>query len=217
MAGRPLRRRVRADEEHGTLLPRREASFRCHKRRMISAAGRRDLARKSTRTLQPCVAMLLPLFLKRCVRIRMIAMSDHYDRLETRTPTARESALFRDLRQVLTVSKPARTGAEGATQGRRRWRALLSRHDLACIPGAAPTSACRPVSRPKPPPSVAWRRRGSVRHEQGLPRHRTPWWRPEGHAKDWWGLGSRPVRRRPTQGARSSSIVLPTTLSLTAT
>ena len=63
----------------------------------------------------------------------MIAMTDHYDRLETRSPSVRESVLFRDLRHILTVSKPRAAALRAQLKG-VEIAGLSSRDKLAAVP-----------------------------------------------------------------------------------
>ena len=130
----------------------------------------------------------------------MIAMSDHYDRLENRPPAARESALFRDVRHVLTVAKPRvpalRAQLKGIDIGR-----LMSRLDLAAIPVIRQADLmARQEETPPLGGMVATRLGGLARIFLG----RDGLIGVEGPAKDWWNTG----RGLFAAGLRKGAIVL---------
>ena len=64
-------------------------------------------------------------------------MHDHYDRLENRTPAARETALFRDLRHVLSVARSRAPALRAQIKGIDPAR-LMTRADLAQVPLRSP-------------------------------------------------------------------------------
>lgn len=130
----------------------------------------------------------------------MIAMPDHYDRLENRTPAARESALFRDLRHVLNVAK-ARVPALRAQLKGIDIAALQTRSDLAGI--RILRQADLAALQAETPPLG------------GLTATRVPLLKQvfvgvellvalEGQAKDWWGCG----RALFAAGLRKGSLAL---------
>ncbi len=129
-------------------------------------------------------------------------MSDHYDRLENRPSAARETALFRDLRHILTISKPRLPALRSQVKG-IEVAGLRGRADLATIP----------IVR-RPPPG------GGEPAGDFLPAMRASDLRQafmvdsplagevviaaEGHAKDWWGMG----RALHAAGLRKGMLVL---------
>ncbi len=127
-------------------------------------------------------------------------MPDHYDRLENRTSSARENALFRDLRHVLAVSKPR------ASALRARLKSLdltrpLAREDLARVPLLRQADLLALQKESAPLGGVAATRLGGLKQtflsSQGLVSL-------EGQAKDWWGMG----RALFAAGLRKGSLVL---------
>ena len=130
----------------------------------------------------------------------MIAMPDLFDRLEARVPQTRESALFRDLRHILTVAKsrvPAlRSQLKGIDFAKLATRAELSRipilrqRDLAALQANAPPFGGACAARP-----------GALKQILLGPGFIVV---PEGQAKDWWGAG----RALFAAGLRKGAIVL---------
>ena len=130
----------------------------------------------------------------------MIAMSDHYDRLESRTQSARESALFRDLRHVLTVSKPRAPALRTQLKG-IEIASLQSRDDLVRIPMMSHHRLEALQAETSPLGGLAAARVGAFRKIFIGPGAMAS---SEGHAKDWWGLG----RGLFAAGLRKGSLVL---------
>ena len=130
----------------------------------------------------------------------MIAMSDHYDRLETRTPSSRESALFVGLRHVLTVSKPRAHGLRAQLKG-IEIASLSSRAALGKIPIIRRESLLALQAEAAPLGGLVSTRIGSLGKLFLGPGGLVS---PEGHAKDWWGVG----RALFAAGLRKGTMVL---------
>lgn len=126
-------------------------------------------------------------------------MSDHYDRLENRTPASRELALMRDLRHLLGIAKarvPAlRAQIKGVEPAKLLTRAdlakipVIRRHDIAALqadgcPFGTLTATRLPLLK-------------QVFVDCGLNAI-------EGQAKDWWGAG----RALYAAGLRKGSLAL---------
>lgn len=112
-------------------------------------------------------------------------MPDFYDRLENRTPSARESTLFRDLRHVLTVSKPRAPSLRAQLRG-IDVAALTGRAGLAQVPVIRRADLLK-MQADSPPfgGNGAMRLGGLKQIFLGLSRVATL----EGQARDWWGVG----------------------------
>lgn len=130
----------------------------------------------------------------------MIAMPDHYDRLENRTPAARESALFRDLRHVLTVAKPRVPALRARLKGIEVDK-LLTRADLARIPVLRRADVLALQSETPPFGGLSAARLGALNQAFIGPAALVSL---EGLAKDWWGMG----RALFAAGLRKGSLVL---------
>ena len=130
----------------------------------------------------------------------MIAMSDHYDRLENRTPAARESALFRDIRHVFAVTKPRAPTLRAQLKGIDVNR-LMSRADLAAIPVLRQAELLARQAEAPPLGGLVATRIGALTQlflrADGL-------LSVEGPAKDWWGTG----RGLYAAGLRKGMLVL---------
>ena len=129
-----------------------------------------------------------------------MAMHDLYDRLENRTPSARETALFRDLSHVLSVSKsrvPAlRAQLKGIDLAKLRTRA-----DLACIPIRRRGDLL--ASQAETPPFGGYSATRVAALSQiflGLDKLCSP----AGTAKDWWSM----ARALYAAGLRKGDLVL---------
>jgi phenylacetate-CoA ligase len=127
-------------------------------------------------------------------------MSDHFDRLENRTAAARETALLRDLRHVLSVSKPRvpalRTQLRGIDIAK-----IQSRADLLQIPIIRRAQLLRMQS--ETPPfggAIATRLAGLKQSFLGPGMLATI----GGQARDWWGMG----RALFAAGLRKGALVL---------
>jgi phenylacetate-CoA ligase len=130
----------------------------------------------------------------------MIAMSDHYDRLENRSPAARESALFRDLRHILTVSKPRAAALRSQLKGIAP-ASLQSRADLASVPLLRKSDLLRLQSEAGALGNLTTTRLGKFKQAfLGAGALASA----EGQAKDWWGVG----RALFAAGLRKGDLVL---------
>ena len=127
-------------------------------------------------------------------------MPDHYDRLETRTPCSRESALFRDLRHVLTVAKSRAPGL----------RAQLKGIDIASLSSCAALMSVPVIRRhallamqveDAPLGGLVATRAGGLGKIFIGPAALVSL---EGYAKDWWGTG----RALFAAGLRKGTLVL---------
>ncbi len=130
----------------------------------------------------------------------MAAMPDFFDRLEHRASPNRESALFRDLRHILTVAKsrvPAlRTQLKGVDVA-----SLTSRDALARIPVLRRADLAMMQAESPPFGGACAVRPGALRQiliGPGLVAA------PEGQAKDWWGAG----RALYAAGLRKGAVLL---------
>ncbi len=127
-------------------------------------------------------------------------MPDHYDRLENRTPAARETALFRDLRHILAVSKPRAPALRLQLKGVDVTRAM-TRAKLADIPVLRHADLVRLQSEAVPFGGLVATRMGALaRVFVGSDNLISI----EGQAKDWWGVG----RGLHAAGLRKGSLVL---------
>ena len=127
-------------------------------------------------------------------------MPDHYDRLENRTPAARETALFRDLRHILAVSKPRAPALRLQLKGVDVTRAM-TRAKLADIPVLRHADLVRLQSEAVPFGGLVATRMGALsRVFVGSDNLISI----EGQAKDWWGVG----RGLHAAGLREGSLVL---------
>ena len=127
-------------------------------------------------------------------------MPDFFDRLENRAPPTRESALFRDLRHILTVAK-SRVPALRAQLKGIDVAALATRDDLARIP-ILRRSALAALQAESPPfGGTCAARPGALRQILiGADLIAAP----EGQAKDWWGAG----RALYAAGLRKNAILI---------
>lgn len=127
-------------------------------------------------------------------------MPDHYDRLENRTSSARENALFRDLRHLLSVSKPRAPALRARLKGVDLGPAL-TREDLTRIPLLRRSGLLALQKENKPFGGLAAARLGGLKRTFVLSDGIVTF---EGHAKDWWGMG----RALFAAGLRKGSLVL---------
>lgn len=111
-------------------------------------------------------------------------MPDHFDRLENRTPVAREAALLRDLRHVLTVSKPRVPFLRHQLRGIDIAK-IQSRADLAAIPLIRRTDLIAAQGELPPFGGMNAVRTGALRHIFLA----GPMAMLCGQARDWWGAG----------------------------
>lgn len=112
-------------------------------------------------------------------------MSQFYDKLETRTPAARDKALFRDLRDLLEYAAPKAPELRRQIKGIDIAR-LKTRADLAAIP-VIRKSEIKAMQQARPPFAglVASKRQHLLRVLVSP----GPIFEPEGLGLDWWGAG----------------------------
>ncbi len=112
-------------------------------------------------------------------------MNDHYDRLENRTPAARESALFRDLRHVLSIARSRAPALRAQLKGIDP-ADLTTRADLARIPIRRASELLALQAEAPPFGGLTAARLGTVCHAFSTPGGLLSI---AGPAKDWWGMG----------------------------
>ena len=127
-------------------------------------------------------------------------MPDHYDRLENRTPAARETALFRDLRHVLSVARSRAPALRAQIKGIDPMR-LMTRADLARIPLRSPSELMALQAEAPPFGGLAAARLGLLCHAFSAPGAPLTL---AGPAKDWWGMG----RALFAAGVRKGTLIL---------
>lgn len=127
-------------------------------------------------------------------------MSDHFDRLENRTPSVRESALLRDLRHVLSISKPRAPSLRAQLRGIDVTKIVL-RSDLAQIPVMRRADLLALQAGTPPFGGVNATRLGGLKQTFLGP---GPLVTLEGQARDWWGMG----RALFAAGLRKGTLVL---------
>lgn len=131
---------------------------------------------------------------------KRLTMHDVFDRLENRTAASRESALFRDLQHLLTVSKsraPAlRAQLKGVDVAKLRGRADLPRVPLQRRPDLLAAQAELP-----PFGGFVATRVAGLAHVFGGPGAMAT---PAGQAKDWWGM----ARGLYAAGLRKGTLVV---------
>ena len=115
----------------------------------------------------------------------MAAMPDFFDRLEHRASPNRESALFRDLRHILTVAK-SRVPALRAQLKGIDVASLTTREALARIPVLRRADLAIMQAESPPFGGACAVRPGALRQ---ILVGRDLVAAPEGQAKDWWGAG----------------------------
>lgn len=129
-------------------------------------------------------------------------MSDAFDALETRAPEVRETALFAELRELLTWARPAATGLESQLAG-IEIDSLVNREALAAVPVLRKSAL---LDRQKLSPPFA----GLITPPPGglkrLLMSPGPIFDPEGFSADWWGS----ARAFHAAGFRKGDIVLNT-------
>ena len=127
-------------------------------------------------------------------------MPDFFDRLENRVPSTRETALFRDLRHVLTVAK-SRVPALRAQLKGVDVASLMARDDLARIPILRRGDLAALQADTPPFGGACATRPGALRQILiGADLVAAP----EGQAKDWWGAG----RALYAAGLRKGAILI---------
>ncbi len=129
-------------------------------------------------------------------------MSEHYDRQETRSPTARENALFRDLRASLKISRMRAPALRAQLKG-VDIDGIKKRADLAAVPVVRKSELMSRQANDPPFGGLVATRCASLRHLLVSP---GPIFEPEGHARDWWGS----ARALFAAGFRKGDIVLNT-------
>jgi len=112
-------------------------------------------------------------------------MPDHYDRLENRTPSARESALFRDLRHVLSIARSRAPALRAQLKGTDP-ASLLTRADLARVRLRRPAELLALQGESPLFGGLAAARLGVLCHVFATPGEPLTIC---GSAKDWWGMG----------------------------
>ncbi|HUZ66939.1 MAG TPA: AMP-binding protein [Beijerinckiaceae bacterium] len=127
-------------------------------------------------------------------------MPSYLDRHETRTPRTRETALFRDLKGILSVAKGRAPTLRRQLVGVDLSK-LKSRADLARIPVLHRTDLERLQKETPPFGGLAGSRAGAVTR---LLISSGPTFVPEGHAKDWWSA----ARAMNAAGFERGDIVL---------
>ena len=127
-------------------------------------------------------------------------MPDHFDRLENRTPAARESALFRDLRHVLSISKPRVPSLRAQLRGIDVAK-ILTRADLVQIPLMRRADLLGLQTETPPFGGLNATRLGGLKQTFLAPNMLASL---EGQARDWWGMG----RALFAAGLRKSAVVL---------
>lgn len=127
-------------------------------------------------------------------------MSDHYDRLETRTPQSRELALYRNLKAILGIARN-RAPALRAQLKNVELARLNSAAALAMIPVVRKADLLRLQKEQRPFGGFAATRPGALKRLLVSP---GPIFEPEGQAKDWWGA----ARALYAAGLRRGDIVL---------
>ena len=106
-------------------------------------------------------------------------MPDFLDRLETRPTRSRETALFRDLKAILSVAKPRAIGLRRLMRG-NSVSDIKRREDLSKLPVLRRDDLERYRMDEPPFGGFVTTRPGLLRHVfSGVV---------EGHAKDWWGF-----------------------------
>lgn len=134
--------------------------------------------------------------------MRAEAMPDFYDRYESRAHSARETALFRDLRALLKIAR-ARAPALRRQLKTVEVDGLRTRADLAAIP-LVRKSDLKPAQAERPPFGGLVTTRAS--HLKRILVSPGPIFEPEGHGKDWWGA----ARALYAAGMRKGDVILNT-------
>lgn len=127
-------------------------------------------------------------------------MHDVFDRLENRTAASRESALFRDLQHVLTVSKSRAPALRAQLKGIEVAR-LRTRADLPRVPLQRRADLLAAQAELPPFGGFVATRIAGLAHVFGDPGAMAT---PAGQAKDWWGL----ARGFYAAGLRKGALVL---------
>ncbi|HUZ66055.1 MAG TPA: AMP-binding protein [Beijerinckiaceae bacterium] len=127
-------------------------------------------------------------------------MPGYLDRYEIRTPKSRESALFRDLKGILSVAKARAPGLRRQLAGIDLAQ-LKNRADLARIPVLRSAEVARMQSEAPPLGGLAGSRAGAAAR---LLASGSSTFVPEGHAKDWWSA----ARAMNAAGFERGDIVL---------
>lgn len=126
-------------------------------------------------------------------------MPDHFDRLENRTPAARETTSFRDLRHILAVSKPRAQVLRAQLKGINP-ATITTRAELAAIPILRRHDLLALQAETAPFGGLSATRLGLLKQifvDGGMASL-------EGKAKDWWGMG----RALFAAGLRKGTLVL---------
>lgn len=129
-------------------------------------------------------------------------MAEYFDRHETRTPLARENALFRDLRAILKIAKMRAPALRRQLKG-IDIDGLKKRADLASIPVIRKADLSERQAGEPPFGGLAATRTANLRRLLVSP---GPIFEPEGHARDWWGT----ARAMYAAGFRKGDVVLNT-------
>lgn len=131
---------------------------------------------------------------------RGVRMPSYLDRNETRAPRAREAALFRDLKGILSVAKGRAPALRRQLLGIDLSK-LKTRADLARIPILRREDLPRLQNETPPFGGLAASRIGALKRLLLSP---GPVFVPEGHAKDWWNA----ARAMNAAGIERGDIVL---------
>jgi phenylacetate-CoA ligase len=127
-------------------------------------------------------------------------MHDHYDRLENRPPAARETALFRDLRHVLSMARSRAPALRAQLKGIDP-ATIMTRADLAHVPLRRVSDLLAQQDEAPPFGGLAATRLGALCHVFPMPGRPVAL---AGCAKDWWGMG----RSLYAAGLRKGTTVL---------
>jgi phenylacetate-CoA ligase len=129
-------------------------------------------------------------------------MSDFYDRYENRAASARETALFRDLRAMLKIARARAPGLRKQIKD-IDIESLRSRADLAAVPVLRKSDLIALQAETPPFGGFAATRPAALKRLLVSP---GPIFEPEGGAKDWWGA----ARALYAAGMRKGDIMLNT-------
>ena len=131
-----------------------------------------------------------------------MATHDLYDRLESRAPAARESALLRDLAHVLSVSRSRMPALRVQLKG-IDLAALRTRADLQAIPLRRHADL---LAAQRTEPAFGGYAATRMAALQNVFLGPGGLFAPAGHAKDWWGF----ARAMQAAGLRKGTLVLNT-------
>ncbi len=127
-------------------------------------------------------------------------MSEHFDRYESRPVKSRETALFRELKGIVSVAR-ARAPALRKQMLGIDIREIKKRADLARIPVMRRCDLKEMQDEQPPFGGFSATRLGALKRLHASPGHL---FQPEGQARDWWGA----ARALFAAGARKGDVVL---------